>query len=553
MEDGELKLTRRDWPVGAETQVEDWGDEEPEVSEVEEAARAEEEEEVELAHQTQEAWEEAESPELALHDGAAAAGGGEAAAAGGAEEEAAPPAPGREEETQLEPEGDETEDTSEQRRQHATQRPAAGALGAGMDGMEVDDDGTDSRASQDEESPNATLDNPRPPGHLPAAEEPSASGLPEATLDVPQRPPAAAAEAAGGEEEGRGGAVTEQQLCEMGFERADVARALAQCGGDASQALHRLMDASAPPPAAAAPPAASGSGARREAADESSQPSASQPFASQPVASQPFASSQPSQQPRKRAASHGRAGRRTSQRQSQPVPREYTTCPACTAQIRTDLLNHHLDHQCKSRQSQPPPQPLPPRAPPPPPQQQPPPQPPRPPPPPREPEPERPRQQDPSPAFQIRQFREYARGGVSPAMPAARAAETRPSRHHATDGDADADAALFEEGRVEEDRAEEDRTQEGDRMQEEEQEEQEEQEQEEEEEEEKEPRGECLVPETQLDSGGSASDETQPPQPDSAGSGQCSVPPPPMMPPPGPIHLSGPGRLVVVPETQLSL
>ena len=389
----------------------------------------------------EEEWEEEEA-ELALHEPAAAAAGA-----------VAPRAPGRDDETQLEPEAAESAETRADDEvdgvevdgvevgrggAEAARRRAAG-LEEAVGDVHAEGGAPDSQSfleEDEEESPNATLDHPPRPGHLQAVEEPSDS-MPDATVDA--QPPLL--------QPGRAAAVawreTAEQMVDMGFERTEVERALEQCGGDFDGALEQLTQPAVPSPRVE----------RREATrvpqgarhDGTAGSQASQLQASQSQASQ----SQPSQLPRKRASSKSRTGRQISQRGS-----TYGPCPACGGQISLNLMDHHLEHQCKSR-LQPQPQPY----------QQ------------REQQARQEREgrqereekerqererrekdrQDPSPAFQIRQTDRYTRGAASPAVGVERAAEVPPEMLAGALADAgdnrvegaDPDAALFGVGEEE--------------------------------------------------------------------------------------------------------
>ena len=294
----------------------------------------------------EEEWEEEEA-ELALHEPAAAAAG---AVAPHVAEAVAPRAPGRDDETQLEPEAAESAETRADDEvdgvevgrggAEAARRRAAG-LEEAVGDVHAEGGAPDSQSfleEDEEESPNATLDHPPRPGHLQAVEEPSDS-MPDATVDA--QPPLL--------QPGRAAAVvwreTAEQMVDMGFERTEVERALEQCGGDFDGALEQLTQPAVP----------SARVERREATrvpqgarhDGTAGSQASQLQASQSQASQ----SQPSQLPRKRASSKSRTGRQISQRGS-----TYEPCPACGGQISLNLMDHHLEHQCKSR-LQPQPQP----------------------------------------------------------------------------------------------------------------------------------------------------------------------------------------------------
>ena len=397
----------------------------------------------------EEEWEEEEA-ELALHEPAAAAAGA-----------VAPRAPGRDDETQLEPEAAESAETRADDEvdevevdgvevgrggAEAARRRAAGLEEAAGD-VHAEGGAPDSQSlleEDEEESPNATLDHPPRPGHLQAVEEPSDS-MPDATVDAQ---PALL-------QPGRAAAVawreTAEQMVDMGFERTEVERALEQCGGDFDGALEQLTQPAVPSPRVE----------RREATrvpqgarhDGTAGSQASQLQASQSQASQ----AQPSQLPRKRASSKSRTGRQISQRGS-----TYGPCPACGGQISLNLMDHHLEHQCKSR-LQPQPQPHQQRE-----QQA------------RQEREEKERQQregrqereekerqererrekdgqDPSPAFLIRQTDRYTRGAASPAVGVERAAEVPPEMLAGALADAggnrvegaDPDAGLFGVGEEE--------------------------------------------------------------------------------------------------------
>ena len=288
-------------------------------------------------------WEEEEA-ELALHEPAAAAAGAVAPHVAEAE---APHAAGRDDETQLEPEAaesaesradDEVDGAEEGRGGAEAARRRAAGLEEAVGDVHAEGDAPDSLSflEEDEESPNATLDHPPRPGHLQAVEEQSDS-MPDATVEEPPTlQPGRDAAPAWRE--------TAEQMVDMGFERAEVERALEECGGDFDSALEQLTQPAVPSPRVERRDATRVPQDARHDGTAGSQPSQLQP-----------SQSQPSQLPRKRASSKGRTGRQMSQRTS--APSEYRPCPGCDGMVSLKSMDYHLEHQCKSRlQPQPQPQ-----------------------------------------------------------------------------------------------------------------------------------------------------------------------------------------------------